>query len=278
MEMENGHDQAYQDCNEAGEQMHNLEMGTIHSALEAVNLSQHGGLPTPGLSPRNNTQYHSPGIWDTTSWPVNASRSAEVSMLVPPQYSASISRMPEEQQEDEETVCINLLSHVKKASLSKYPSRVVKPILVKETIAVVNRILRSKNTGSEYTCHLLLSSIMVHLVEICESMCNSTSMESEQAAIYFPQEAFPVDSTSELFVRRNIYDNQLPLTVSDSVKMSVLEAIALCSTIGDMLKQKPLNGFQMLGRHESLHVQLDLRLKAGLAKLDRRDNEEGFRV
>ena len=56
--------------------------------------------------------------------------------------------------------------------------------------------------------------------------------------------------------------------IADPAKASIVEASALVVEVGDLLKRKPLNGFQTLGRHESHHVELDLRLQRVMMKLD----------
>ena len=41
----------------------------------------------------------------------------------------------------------------------------------------------------------------------------------------------------------------------------VKEVMSFISAIGEMLKRKPIQGFQYLGRHETLHVELEQRLR-----------------
>lgn len=52
--------------------------------------------------------------------------------------------------------------------------------------------------------------------------------------------------------------------IHESAKAVVHEAAVLLSAIADLVKGRSVNGYQTLGRHESLHLQLDARLKKAL--------------
>lgn len=45
------------------------------------------------------------------------------------------------------------------------------------------------------------------------------------------------------------------------------DVLSFTLSVGDMLKKKPVNGFQPLGRHETFVVELEQRLKRAMALL-----------
>lgn len=61
------------------------------------------------------------------------------------------------------------------------------------------------------------------------------------------------------------FDHGVPQTTTkvehEYLVMLVQEVLAIVTTVGEMLKRKPLQGFQYLGRHETLHVELEYRLR-----------------
>ena len=213
------------------------------------------GLPTPGLSPQ--FKYLSPAALETRPMSRATSVATESSKLLPPRFttafSAPPSRTPElAQSEDDETVCIKLLSHLKKHSSQKGQSSDQDFDLLTKTNASVRRILRNKGVRSDYTCQLLLSSIITHMVDLCEQLCNSNHSQNQEDS----------EAQSEYFdktKRRN--------TSSATARTQVVESTNLATEVADLLKRKPLSGFQVLGRHESHHIELDLRLQRALARL-----------
>lgn len=56
-------------------------------------------------------------------------------------------------------------------------------------------------------------------------------------------------------------------TSSETLRPLVLEASSLAAELGDLLKRKPLDGFQVQGRQETWLVELELRLGAALSRL-----------
>lgn len=225
------------------------------------------GLPTPALSPPQ-FRYLSPAALETR--PASSQQAlavvAEPSTLVPPRYPASALRTPEPAAEDDETVCIRLLAHLKKYSHDdQHLTREAQLNLLGKSNAAVRRILRSKSVKSNYSCHLLLSSIMIHLVRLCEKACSRKVDEAKNMDSQFLQEQVPFDTVPGYF-DAHVHQHQPPQD-HETIQSLVKEAMLFTSTVGDMLKRKPLNGFQALGRHESLHVDLERRLKNALALL-----------
>ncbi|RMZ74875.1 hypothetical protein DV737_g5660, partial [Chaetothyriales sp. CBS 132003] len=111
-------------------------------------------------------------------------------------------------------------------------------LLLKTANAAVRRLLhspsRKRNMRKNYTCHMLLSSIMTMLIGICEDIC-LRQKQYKQA----------IDSHSSLKM----------------LQTQASETAVLTSEVSKLLKRRPYDGFQTLGRHESHHVELDLRLQ-----------------
>jgi hypothetical protein len=213
------------------------------------------GLPTPGMSPPQ-LRYLSPAAFEARPMSRSTSVTTDSSRLLPPRFNSAFSvpksQTPEpSQHEDDETVCIKLLAHLKKHSGQQGQGHDSQLDLLQKTNASVRRILRNKGARSNYTCQLLLSSILTHMADLCELVATShhSPFAAEQGKTeYFhrPQQRQP----------------------ANEVKTAVIEATNLATEVGELLKRKPLNGFQVLGRHESHHIELDLRLQRTLSKLD----------
>ncbi|KAH0845811.1 hypothetical protein FOPE_11903 [Fonsecaea pedrosoi] len=248
---------------EATESMGALDMADNRSYSIASDLSffNNSGLPTPGLSPPQFTRYLSPAQLETRPMSRQSSCPVDPSRLQPPVYGAPLPRNGELGLEDEETVCIKLLAHLKKHSSDESQPREMQIELLKKSNAAVRRILRSKSVRADYSCHLLLSNIINHLVRLCERLCQGrleecglVHMECQflQEQVHF--EAMP-----------GFFDTPVPSAVptpdQDLLGSLVKEVIVFTSIVGDFLKKKPLYGFQHLGRHETFHVELEQRLK-----------------
>ena len=220
-----------------------------------MSLLRNNGLPTPGMSPQ--FRYLSPAALETRPRSRATSVATESSRLMPPRFTTAfatpLSRTPEPAQpEDDETVCIKLLSHLKKHSSHTGQSTGQDLDLLTKTNASVRRILRNKGVRSDYTCQLLLSGIITHMVDLCEQLCNSNHSQ-DQEHFEDPSEYF--DKTTQ------------PKTASAITRTQVVDSTNLATEVADLLKRKPLNGFQILGRHESHHIELDLRLQRALIRL-----------
>lgn len=164
--------------------------------------------------------------------------------------------------EDEETVCIKLLAHLKKNSNGDRQNYDAQLGLIQKTNAAIRRLLKSGKTRADYTCQLLLSSISIHLVTMCENLtAHSRACETD-----FLQDQFAMDATAEYYGTPLQPPPHLQHDLHDSAKAVIHEAAVLCSAIGDMLKRRPMDGYQVqaLGRHETLHHELDHRLKKAL--------------
>ncbi|KIW89396.1 uncharacterized protein Z519_10250 [Cladophialophora bantiana CBS 173.52] len=256
-------DSGFLNFDETTESLGALEMADNRSYSMASDLSffHNSGLPTPGLSPPQFTRYLSPAQLEARPLSRQSSCPVDPSKLHPPSYAVPLSRNIETGQEDEESVCIKLLAHLKKHSSDESQPREMQIELLKKSNAAVRRILRSKTVRTDYPCHLLLSNIINHLVRLCERLCQGRlddcglgNMECQflQEQVHF--EGMP-----------GFFDTPVPTAVpapdQDLLGSLVKEVIAFTSIVGDFLKKKPIYGFQHLGRHETFHVELEQRLK-----------------
>ena len=245
-----------------------FEMMNPKAFSDSIDMSylSNNGLPTPGMSPPR-FRYLSPAALETRPMSRATSVATDSSRLLPANFTtafaAPLSRTPEPSQpEDDETVCIKLLSHLKKHCSQRRQSSDEDLDLLRKTNASVRRILRNKTVRTDYTCQLLLSSIITHMVDLSEQLCNRNREVSTASESSFLQEQVHFQSQPEYFDRTN--QQKQPL---DNTRTQVVEATNLATEVADLLKRKPVNGFQVLGRHESHHIELDLRLQRALANL-----------
>jgi len=222
------------------------------------------GLLTPGLSPPQ-VEYLSPMLLErkpgASIEPVE--QHADGCFLTPSLPTPAY-RTPEVQQsDDEEMICLKLLGHLKKTSYTENSSVDDMMSTLKKSTAVIRRILKSKNARSDYSCLLLISNILMKVVEICEKASQRQFAEPSQSDAQF------LTNFDENFCNESeqgYYYADLQSDYSSSVQgerlRDLLERIAeLCAEVGGLLKNKPLNGFQTIGRHEGLHVDLGRRLQ-----------------
>ena len=226
----------------------------------------HNGLPTPALSPPQ-IQFLSPMALEARPASRQNSLSVDNSHFRPPTRPVSAYRTPEPQaSDDDEMVCIKLLGHLKKHSVDEQQTLECTTDLIRKSTAAVRRILKGKNARADYACHLLLSNIMMHIVDLCERSCRK-QMEENYRDSQFPENP-QYDSSSEYFAT-NLAPGQSQEDCREALGAALLDTLDVSTLLADLLKRKPLNGFQTLGRHESLHLALEQRLKASLASLVR---------
>ncbi|KIW27969.1 uncharacterized protein PV07_07662 [Cladophialophora immunda] len=248
---------------EATESLGALEMSDNRSYSMASDISffNNSGLPTPGLSPPQFTRYLSPAQLETRPLSRHSSCPVDPSKLQPPTYTVPLSRNIEPGLEDEETVCIKLLAHLKRHSSDESQPREMQIELLKKSNAAVRRILRSKSVRADYSCHLLLSNIINHLVRLCERLCQGRLDECVLGNMecQFLQEQVHFEGMPGFF--DTPVPSAVPAPEQDLLGNLVKEVIVFTSIVGDFLKRKPIYGFQHLGRHETFHVELEQRLK-----------------
>jgi hypothetical protein len=221
-----------------------------YSMTSDLSFFSNSGLPTPSLSPPQFTRYLSPA--QVESRPISRQSSCPVdpSKLHPQRYG-TFPRSVEQGIEDEETICIKLLSHLKKHSADDMQSREMQLELLGKSNAAVRRLLRSTTVRTDYSCHLLLSSIIHHLVRLCEALCQDESLECHEQ-VYF--EGIP-----------GFFDTPVPqasIPFNQELAGSLIaEVMAFTTIVGEFLKKKPVYGFQSLGRQETFHLEMEERLK-----------------
>jgi hypothetical protein len=219
------------------------------------------GLPTPALSPPQ-VGYLSPMALETRPVSRQSSIMTNTNMLHPG-IAPPIQRTPESPApEDEEMVCIKLLAHIKKQSqIQQTPDSAIS--LLRKVNAALKRIIASKTSRSDYSCQLLITSILNALVAHCE---RTSKLHLDARTT---QQTFAFQHSSEYF------NASLPAQQSQSQSQADAETLReliqtvsnITASLADSLKRKPLNGFQTLGRHESLMLTLGQRLKITLAAL-----------
>lgn len=237
------------------------------------------GLPTPALSPPQ-FAYLSPMMLEKKA---TSPTPQPPHFLAPAQPSpACPSSQSQQSPDDEEMICIKLLCHLKRSSAAAATSQSLDEHvnLVKKSNAAVRRILKSRNARSDYACVMLLSSIMLRVVELCEAVArhphrdeqasgSDTDVDAEADAPFLSTFADNFFNESEQAYFHN--GDRLPTPPGPDRAMTQHEVLVptleLVAAIGNMIKRKPLDGFQTLGRHESLLLELEQRLRDSLATL-----------
>ncbi len=262
-----GGDPGFLPFDEAAESFKAIEMANnrSYSVTSERTFFNNSGLPTPALSPPQFTKYLSPSQLEARPTSSQAYGAVDPSKLYPSRTMATSAPNADVTPEDEETVCIKLLAHLKRHSADESQPMVTQLALLKKCNAAVRRILHSKTIRSDYGCHLLLSNILCHLVRLCERLCHERSGEARSTESQFLQDQVHFEAVPGFF-DHNV-SQPLPSQEQDILLSLTDEVKTFASTLGDMLKRKPLNGFQSLGRHEIFHVELEKRLKRARAQL-----------
>ncbi|KAJ9603589.1 hypothetical protein H2200_011775 [Cladophialophora chaetospira] len=251
-----GGEQGFLSFEETTESLSALDMADNRSYSMASDASffSNNGLPTPGLSPPQFTRYLSPAQLEARPVSRQSPCPTDSARLHPQQYG-TLSRSVEPGFEDQETICIKLLGHLKKHSADDMLPREVQLDLLKKSNAAVRRLLRSQTVRSDYTCHLLLSSIINHLVRMCERLCEQKWDDSQYLHEQVHFEGMP-----------GFFDTPVPQSSGgplehDLANSLIQEVMVFTTIVGDCLKRRPISGFQHLGRHETFHVELEQRLR-----------------
>jgi hypothetical protein len=233
------------DCNASLNAMDMNDKRTYSMTSDSMSFFTNSGLPTPGISPPQCPRYLSPAHLETRPSSRQSVYPVDQLKLFPKRYTSTPS--VDASADDEETVCIKLLAHLKKHSNHNSQPREVQLHLLKKANAVVRRLLRSPNIKSDYACHLLLTSIVNQLVKLCEILCHDKSEVKQEQSYFGGVAPFLISGVSQLD--------------QDGIGSFVREVQSFSITIGDLLKKQPVHGFQHLGRHETFHVELEQRLK-----------------
>ncbi|KAK5952933.1 hypothetical protein OHC33_006054 [Knufia fluminis] len=253
----------FSQCDE--QQFLNLELAEeTEQSTTDDSLNMMYGIPTPSMSPPE-MQFLSPADLEARN---HARPYATASFHATPQATCHLptSQTYQPQPEDDETVCIKLLAHMKRFSTQNH-TFVSMLTIINKTNSALRRLLQSRTIRTDYTCQLLLTNIVLHLATFSERLLDvpepssTASLEEE-----FIHEAYLTEGETPAYSDQRPAHTQAPVSRSIA-KHSIRDATMLCSAIGDLLKRKPLNGFQILGRHESAHVEIDTRLRRVLASL-----------
>lgn len=232
---------------------------TTFSMRENINFAMQHGLPTPSLSP--------PCLKRLSPSNLDINGANQATGKLPLSMTGTAVQTPDVwpaiQQEDDETVCIKLLAHLKRHTLWTQVSDEATLSLILKTNAALRRILQSEHSRSDPSCRLLLSSITAQLAKLCEILSESQcaqapkSLESE-----FIHDAYLEDGQQETCIQPPKQPD-----IREASKSAIQESLAANANIGNLLKRKPSHGFQALGRQESLHIELDVRMKKALLML-----------
>jgi hypothetical protein len=227
------------------------------------------GLPTPALSPPQYA-FLSPMMLETRPQSVVNNACTTTSQLLAPSKPTPPARTPEPlQAEDEELVCLKLLGHLKKSGAKEDQSLDDLVSIIKKSDAVIRRILKSKKARSDYGCVMLLSNIMIRVVDLCERAAQMHFEEPDVGDAHF------LSAFNDNFFydpEQNFYKTDFPMESCQADRGAMLRDMLaqsddLVLTLGNLLQRKPLNGFQAVGRHEALHLELGQRLKTTLRLL-----------
>ena len=227
------------------------------------------GLPTPALSPPQHA-YLSPMMLENKAPPSRTTSDNTSSCFLAPPMPSPACRTPQPQPaDDEEMVCIKLLGHLKKSSAKEHLSRDEYLNLIKKSNASIRRILKSKKARSDYACVMLLSNIIIRVVELCDRVSKMHYEEAQTGESIFLSsfnDNFFNDSDQTCFIG-DIQNEPPRIDRGATLQGTLMHVIELVSSVGSLLKRKPLNGFQTIGRHQALHLDLQKRLNASLALL-----------
>jgi hypothetical protein len=224
------------------------------------------GLPTPALSPPQYA-YLSPMILENRPQSVvnPTNNTSTASQFLAPSRPISAARKPEPRQaEDEEMVCIKLLGHLKKSSAKEEQSLDDLVSTIKKSDEVIRRILKSKKARADYGCIMLLSNTMIKVVDLCERVANKHFEEPDGGDAHFLSE-FDDNFFNE--PEQNYFNTDFSVESPQADRAAMLremlaQSADLVQAVGCLLQRKPLNGFQAVGRHEVLHLDLSHRLRA----------------
>lgn len=208
-------------------------------------------LPTPSMSPQQ-TQNLSPPVLEAMTPSTQASAiitasTADQTTL----YHLSGPTTQFQQLEDDEIMLIKLLTQLKRLSMQNHHTFRSAISLVDKTNAAIKRMLQSRTVRTDYTCHLLLTNILMHLVTFCELV---STLRGSQA-------------DNELVMDMNFgeYDSEMTQdqasTLQFAARKAIRDTVTICTSVGNLLKRVPLNGFQIVGRNEGALIELEKRLR-----------------
>lgn len=116
---------------------------------------------------------------------------------------------------------------------------------------------------------MLLSNIMIRVVDLCDRATQLHSEEPDGGDAQFLS-AFNDNLFND--PEHSFYNTDFPMESCQADRGAMLrdvftQSADLVLALGNLIQRKPLNGFQAVGRHEALHLELGQRLKATLSLL-----------
>lgn len=214
-------------------------------------------LPTPSMSPRHKQQLTPPDLDVMTP-------STQTSSILPASttdqttlYHLSGPSSQIQSIEDDEIMLIKLLTQLKKLSLQTHHTFRSAVSLVDKTNAAIKRMLHSRTVRTDYTCHLLLTSILVHLVTFCELVSTLRDRQVDSELVF--DISFSDYDSGMSQEQTSIIASRTTLQLA--AKKAVRDTVAICTSVGNFLKRVPLNGFQIVGKNEAALIDLEKRLR-----------------
>ena len=230
---------------------------STYSSFDTFSTTRTSGLPTPALSPplyeytsaamiENRpapSTVTNPMVIESHPVPINPKLNDNQSQFLTPSLPRTVCRSTEtEQIDDAETTCLKLLMHLKKRNINQDQSFEDLMVITRNSIAILRRLLKDKGIRSNYACQILLSSILLHVVDSCEIMCRKYSWTTCRSPALQPELCEP---------------DRAP-----SLHELVAHAAEVTGEMITLLMRKPLDGFQAIGRHEAMQLDMERRLKA----------------
>lgn len=241
-----------------------LAAGTAH--MSSLSLSPQTTYLSPGLQTGCTSSYRN----HSEPGPITADYAA--SQILPPPLStqAFCAREPQADLE-EEMVCIKLLAYLKKCGTQEDQSLETLLSLIQKSDAVLRRILTSQRARSDYGCVMLLSSIIVKVINLCEKVCQEyfqicQSETSEFITTFGEEFLFAFGERPSLETERNYRNADERDQPSSSYRRTIQDLLGLIkqgsAEVSRLLKEP--DEIQSTGKHEGLHVEMERRLDAML--------------
>ena len=191
--------------------------------------------------------------------------------LTPSEYTTTF-RTPEPRPNEEaDMICIKLLAHLRRTGAEEHQSLDDVLSLIQKALAATRRILTNRNARTDYSCIMLLSNILVQVVKLCEKACRmqleDRQTETSDLLTAFGEDFFtafgdPSDLQPDQRYSNRDEGHDLSNVSRNRTLQSLLENLSgLLAEVSELLRGQPLSGFQAIGKHESLHLDLERRIR-----------------
>lgn len=254
------------DFSSCGDQFLNFELcqqNELNAGSDGSYIIE-ASLPTPSMSPQQ-TQYLTPSELDAAT----PSTSVTSIFTVPTTnqttlYHCSDPNMLYQEIEDDEVMLIKLLTQLKRLSMQSHHTFRSAISLVDKTNAAMERMLQSKTVRADYACHLLLTNILMHLVTFCELVSTLRGPQTGNELLFDKNIASGYNSE---ILQEQASLAESATTLQFAAKEAVRNTVAICVSVGNLLKRVPLHGFQVVGRNEGALIDLERRLRHTISTL-----------